>query len=153
MTASNDPAKNESLLTEINSPAELRTREVDELPDVAAAVRDHLVRTISRTGGHLAAGLGTGELAVALHYVFNTPEDRLVWDVGHQAYPHKILTGRRDRLHTIRQANGLSGFLNRQESEYDAFGAGHSSTSVSAAFGMASAATVSYTHLTLPTKA
>ena len=85
MTASNDPAKNESLLTEISSPAELRTREVDELPDVVAAVRDHLVRTISRTGGHLAAGLGTVELAVALHYVFDTPEDRLVWDVGHQA--------------------------------------------------------------------
>ncbi|HAU11416.1 MAG TPA: 1-deoxy-D-xylulose-5-phosphate synthase [Gammaproteobacteria bacterium] len=140
MTASNDPAENESLLTEINSPAELRARDVNELPGVAAAVRDHLVRTISRTGGHLAAGLGTVELAVALHYVFNTPEDRLVWDVGHQAYPHKMLTGRRDRLHTIRQADGLSGFLHRQESEYDTFGAGHSSTSISAAFGMASAA-------------
>ncbi|MEE2804022.1 MAG: 1-deoxy-D-xylulose-5-phosphate synthase [Pseudomonadota bacterium] len=132
--------RTETLLDEIDSPADLRAMKATELPQVAAAVRESLINIISRTGGHLAAGLGTVELAVALHYVFNTPHDRLVWDVGHQAYPHKILTGRRDRLHTIRKHGGLSGFLQRQESEYDTFGAGHSSTSISAAFGMASAA-------------
>lgn len=132
--------RTETLLDEIDSPADLRAMKATELPQVAAAVRESLINIISRTGGHLAAGLGTVELAVALHYVFNTPHDRLVWDVGHQAYPHKILTGRRDRLHTIRKHGGLSGFLHRQESEYDTFGAGHSSTSISAAFGMASAA-------------
>ncbi len=132
--------RTETLLDAIDSPADLRAMKAAELPQVAAAVRESLINIISRTGGHLAAGLGTVELAVALHYVFNTPHDRLVWDVGHQAYPHKILTGRRDRLHTIRKHGGLSGFLQRQESEYDTFGAGHSSTSISAAFGMASAA-------------
>ncbi len=139
MTASNDPAENESLLREINSPAELRARDVNELPDVAAAVRDDLIRTISRTGGHLAAGLGTVELAVALHYVFNTPEDRLVWDVGHQAYGHKILTGRRDRFHTLRQWGGIAGFPDRRESKYDHFNVAHGGTSISAALGMAAA--------------
>ena len=107
---------------------------------MAAEVRQFLVDTVSQTGGHLAAGLGVVELTVALHHVFNTPDDRLLWDVGHQAYPHKILTGRRDRLHTLRTKDGLSGFLKRDESEYDAFGAGHSSTSISAALGMAVAA-------------
>ncbi|MCG6965195.1 MAG: 1-deoxy-D-xylulose-5-phosphate synthase [Chromatiaceae bacterium] len=128
------------LLDEIDSPGDLRALAAAELPALAAEVRRFLVNTVSQTGGHLAAGLGVVELSVALHYVFNTPEDRLVWDVGHQAYPHKILTGRRGRMHTLRQKDGLSGFLKRDESEYDAFGAGHSSTSISAALGMAVAA-------------
>jgi 1-deoxy-D-xylulose-5-phosphate synthase len=111
-----------------------------ELPQLAAEVRQFLVDTVSQTGGHLAAGLGVVELSVALHHVFNTPTDRLIWDVGHQAYPHKILTGRRGRMSTLRQKGGLSGFLRRDESPYDPFGAGHSSTSISAALGMAVAA-------------
>ncbi len=129
-----------ALLAQVDTPEALRQLEADRLPEVAQAVRDYLVASVSRTGGHLAAGLGVVELTVALHYVFNTPEDRLVWDVGHQAYPHKILTGRRERMLTLRQKDGLSGFLRRDESEYDAFGAGHSSTSISAALGMAVAA-------------
>ena len=128
------------LLAHIDSPADLRRLSVDELPQLAAEVRRFLIETVSETGGHLAPGLGTVELTIALHYLFDTPDDRLVWDIGHQAYPHKILTGRRDRLTTIRQYGGLSGFLKRSESEYDCFGAGHSSTSVSAALGMAVAA-------------
>ncbi|MCB1922771.1 MAG: 1-deoxy-D-xylulose-5-phosphate synthase, partial [Gammaproteobacteria bacterium] len=128
------------LLDDIASPADLRALTTGQLPAVAAEVRRFLVNTVSQTGGHLAAGLGVVELTVALHYVFNTPHDRLVWDVGHQAYPHKILTGRRERMHTLRKKDGLSGFLKRDESEYDAFGAGHSSTSISAALGMAVAA-------------
>ncbi|HPQ24810.1 MAG: 1-deoxy-D-xylulose-5-phosphate synthase [Chromatiaceae bacterium] len=128
------------LLDEIESPGGLRALAAGELPALASEVRRFLVNTVSQTGGHLAAGLGVVELTVALHYVFNTPEDRLVWDVGHQAYPHKILTGRRDRMSTLRQKDGLSGFLKRDESTYDAFGAGHSSTSISAALGMAVAA-------------
>lgn len=128
------------LLDEIESPSGLRALAAGELPALASEVRRFLVNTVSQTGGHLAAGLGVVELTVALHYVFNTPEDRLVWDVGHQAYPHKILTGRRDRMSTLRQKDGLSGFLKRDESTYDAFGAGHSSTSISAALGMAVAA-------------
>ncbi len=128
------------LLDGIKSPRDLRAMAPAELTALAAEVRRFLVNTVSKTGGHLAAGLGVVELTVALHHVFNTPEDRLVWDVGHQAYPHKILTGRRDRMHTLRQKDGLSGFLKRDESEYDAFGAGHSSTSISAALGMAVAA-------------
>jgi 1-deoxy-D-xylulose-5-phosphate synthase len=129
-----------TLLDEIESPAGLRALTPGELPALAAEVRRFLVNTVSQTGGHLAAGLGVVELTVALHYVFNTPDDRLIWDVGHQAYPHKILTGRRDRMHALRQKGGLSGFLKRDESEYDPFGAGHSSTSISAALGMAVAA-------------
>ena len=129
-----------TLLDAIDSPHELRALGAGELPALAAEVRRFLVNTVSRTGGHLAAGLGVVELTVALHYVFNTPNDRLVWDVGHQAYPHKILTGRKERMHTLRQKDGLSGFLKRDESDYDAFGAGHSSTSISAALGMAVAA-------------
>ncbi len=128
------------LLAHIDSPADLRRLSVDELPQLAAEVRRFLIEAVSETGGHLAPGLGTVELTIALHYLFDTPDDRLVWDIGHQAYPHKILTGRRDRLTTIRQYGGLSGFLKRSESEYDCFGAGHSSTSVSAALGMAVAA-------------
>ncbi|MGU9957444.1 MAG: 1-deoxy-D-xylulose-5-phosphate synthase [Arenicellales bacterium WSBS_2016_MAG_OTU3] len=127
-------------IASIDDPADLRELKKKDLGKVAEELREFLIETISETGGHLAPGLGTVELAVALHYVFNTPHDRLVWDIGHQAYPHKILTGRRDRLHTIRKPGGLSGFLKRTESEYDTFGAGHSSTSISAALGMAVAA-------------
>jgi len=128
------------LLARINSPADLRTMEQSDLTQVCDEVRGFLIDTLAKIGGHFAAGLGTVELTTALHYVFNTPDDRIVWDIGHQAYPHKILTGRRDQLHTIRSEGGLSGFLKRSESEYDTFGAGHSSTSISAALGMAVAA-------------
>ena len=124
-------------LSEINSPADLRALRVEDLQEVADEVRQFIIETCSRVGGHTGASLGAVELAVAMHYVFDTPEDKLVWDVGHQAYAHKILTGRRDELHTIKQYGGLSGFLRRDESEYDAFGAGHASTSLSAALGMA----------------
>ena len=124
----------------LNSPSDLRQCSEDQLQQVCDETRQFLIDTVSKIGGHLAAGLGTVELTTALHFVFNTPNDRLVWDIGHQAYPHKILTGRRDELHTIRQSGGLSGFLKRSESEYDTFGAGHSSTSISAALGMAVAA-------------
>ncbi len=124
-------------LSKINSPADLRKLSVPELKIVAAELREYLIDTIAKVGGHLGAGLGTVELAIALHYVFNTPDDKLVWDVGHQAYPHKVLTGRRDELHTIRQLGGISGFLKRTESPYDTFGAGHASTAISAALGMA----------------
>ncbi len=130
------------LLSGIESPADVRQLNNQQLGELAREVREFLIETVSRTGGHFAAGLGTVELTVALHYVFDTPRDRLVWDVGHQAYPHKVLTGRRDQLHTIRQYGGLAPFLSRNESEFDAFGAGHSSTSVSAALGMAIAAAV-----------
>lgn len=124
-------------LSEIDSPADLRQLKVEDLQEVADEVRQFIIETCSRVGGHTGASLGAVELAVAMHYVFDTPRDRLVWDVGHQAYAHKILTGRRDRLHTIKQEGGLSGFLRRDESEYDTFGAGHASTSISAALGMA----------------
>ena len=120
----------------IDSPADLREFEEKQLPRICDETRQSLIDTVAKIGGHLGAGLGTVELTTALHYVFNTPNDRIVWDIGHQAYPHKILTGRRDELHTIRQAGGLSGFLKRNESEYDTFGAGHSSTSISAALGL-----------------
>ncbi len=128
------------LLGSIESPADLRALDERELPALAAELREFLIQTVSTRGGHFAAGLGTVELTIALHYVYNTPEDRLVWDVGHQAYPHKVLTGRRDRLHSIKQRDGLAPFPTRSESPYDAFGVGHSSTSVSAALGMAIAA-------------
>ena len=128
------------LLMTLETPADLRNCTESQLTQVCDETRQFLIDTVAKVGGHLAAGLGTVELTVALHYVFNTPNDRLVWDIGHQAYPHKILTGRRDQLHTIRQSGGLSGFLKRNESEYDTFGAGHSSTSISAALGMAVAA-------------
>ncbi|HCV42778.1 MAG TPA: 1-deoxy-D-xylulose-5-phosphate synthase [Bacteroidetes bacterium] len=126
-------------LDKVNLPADIRKLSVAELKWLCADVRNMLIDVVSKTGGHLGAGLGSVELAVALHYAFNTPYDKLVWDVGHQAYPHKILTGRKDRLHTIRQYGGISGFLKRTESEYDTFGAGHASTAISAALGMVAA--------------
>jgi len=129
-----------SLLGTINSPADVRALKKNQLPQLANEVREYLLQSVSKTGGHLAAGLGTVELTVALHYVFDTPNDRLVWDVGHQSYPHKILTGRRKKMDTIRQKDGIKGFPSREESEYDTFGVGHSSTSISAALGMAIAA-------------
>ncbi len=128
------------LLFGIDHPRQLRQLEQKQLPALADEIRRFLIHITSRTGGHLAAGLGAVELTLALHYVFDTPKDRLVWDIGHQAYPHKLLTGRRDDFHSIRQYGGLSGFLKRAESDCDAFGAGHASTSISAALGMAVAA-------------
>src|SRR5947209_12880672 len=125
------------LLEQINSPADLRRLRPEQLQEAANEIRQYILETMSRVGGHTGASLGAVELAVALHYAFDTPRDRLVWDVGHQAYAHKILTGRRDQLGTIKQYGGLSGFLRRDESEYDTFGAGHASTSLSAALGMA----------------
>lgn len=130
------------LLAQIASPADLRALPQAQLKAVANELREFIIHSVANTGGHLSASLGTVELTIALHYVFNTPNDRLVWDVGHQAYGHKILTGRREQMATLRQAQGLSGFLKRNESDYDAFGAGHSSTSISAALGMAIAATI-----------
>ena len=128
------------LLRAANLPAELRALPENRLGEVCTELREYLIRSVATRGGHFAAGLGTVELTVALHYVFNTPSDRLVWDVGHQAYPHKLLTGRRDRLDSIKQHGGLAPFPSRAESEYDTFGVGHSSTSISAALGMAVAA-------------
>ncbi len=125
------------LLKTIDSPADLRRLSRQELPALAAELREFVLQTVSQTGGHLGSNLGTVELTVALHYVFNTPHDRLVWDVGHQTYPHKILTGRRERMHTLRQLSGIGGFPRREESENDTFGTAHSSTSISAALGMA----------------
>jgi len=130
------------LLQTINDPADLRQLSRAQLAPLAAELRAYLLDTVSKTGGHLSSNLGTVELTVALHYVFNTPNDRLVWDVGHQTYPHKILTGRRDRMGSLRQLGGLSGFPQRAESEHDAFGTAHSSTSISAALGMALAAKI-----------
>ena len=128
------------LLDRIQSPADVRALSRPELKQLATEVRDYLLRNVARTGGHLSSNLGTVELTIALHHVFDTPDDRLVWDVGHQTYPHKILTGRKERFPTLRQAGGLSGFPKRDESEYDTFGTAHSSTSISAALGMAVAA-------------
>lgn len=128
------------LLDKIDSPADLRELPPDQLEEVAKELRHYLLYTVGKTGGHFGAGLGVVELTIALHYVFNTPDDKLVWDVGHQSYPHKILTGRREKMLKMRQAGGLAAFTNRQESEYDTFGAGHSSTSISAALGMMVAA-------------
>ena len=128
------------LLQSIDSPLDLRRLSEDQLPQLTEELRAFLLETVSQSGGHFAAGLGTIELTVALHYVFDTPHDKVVWDVGHQAYPHKILTGRRDRISTIRRKDGLSAFPNRDECEFDCFGVGHSSTSISAALGMAIAA-------------
>ncbi|MEO8004012.1 MAG: 1-deoxy-D-xylulose-5-phosphate synthase [Betaproteobacteria bacterium] len=128
------------LLNSIRSPAELRALDRRQLPELSRQLREFLLESVSRTGGHLSSNLGTIELTVALHYVFNTPRDRLVWDVGHQTYAHKILTGRRERMGTLRQYGGVAGFPRRDESEYDTFGTAHSSTSISAALGMAVAA-------------
>ena len=131
------------LLRSVNLPADLRAQPENRLGELCAELREYLIRSVATRGGHFAAGLGTVELTVALHYVFNTPDDRLVWDVGHQAYPHKVLTGRRERLDTIKQSGGLAPFPSRAESAYDTFGVGHSSTSISAALGMAVAAELS----------
>ncbi len=128
------------LLTRVNSPHDLRQLPASQLPMLANELRQFLIDTLNQCGGHFAGSLGTVELSIALHYIFSTPDDKLVWDVGHQAYGHKVLTGRRDRLHTIRQYHGLAPFPKRNESEYDTFGVGHSSTSISAALGMAIAA-------------
>lgn len=125
------------ILDTIQNTSDIRTLEIEELITLAKEIRQETIFAVSQTGGHLGAGLGVVELTVALHHVFNTPEDKIIWDVGHQTYPHKILTGRRDKIQTLRQPNGLSGFTKRSESEYDPFGAGHSSTSISAALGMA----------------
>ena len=127
----------EALLARVDSPADLRTLDREKLPQLADELRQFILNAVSRTGGHLSSNLGTVELTIALHYVFDTPRDRLVWDVGHQSYPHKILTGRRDQMATLRQYQGLSGFPRRSESEYDTFGTAHSSTSIAAALGMA----------------
>src|SRR6187399_1986059 len=132
MTMSQTP-----LLDTLNGPDDLRRLPEASLRQVANELRTETINAVAVTGGHLGAGLGVVELTVALHYVFDTPRDRLVWDVGHQAYPHKILTGRRERIRTLRQGGGLSGFTRRAESEFDPFGAAHSSTSISAALGMA----------------
>ena len=132
MTAPETP-----LLDKVLIPADLRRMSEADLPQLAQELRTEMIDAVSKTGGHLGAGLGVVELTVALHYVFNTPDDRVIWDVGHQAYPHKILTGRRDRIRTLRQEGGLSGFTKRSESEYDPFGTAHSSTSISAGLGMA----------------
>ncbi len=128
------------LLESINNPDDVRSLDANQLEELADELRAFLIQTVGQTGGHLSSGLGTVELTVALHYVFNTPQDKLVWDVGHQSYPHKILTGRRAQMHSIRQQNGIAGFPKRSESPYDTFGVGHSSTSISAALGMAIAA-------------
>ena len=125
------------ILDKINSPKELKSLTIEQLEFLSNELRDELVDVVSRTGGHLGAGLGVIELTVAIHYVFNAPDDKIIWDVGHQAYPHKILTGRRGKMSTLRQKGGISGFLKMTESEYDSFGAGHSSTSISSALGMA----------------
>ncbi len=125
------------LLDTVDTPDDLRRLAPSQLRQLADELRLEMIDAVGQTGGHLGSGLGVVELTTAIHYVFDTPNDRLVWDVGHQAYPHKILTGRRDRIRTLRQGGGLSGFTKRSESEYDPFGAAHSSTSISAALGFA----------------
>ena len=125
------------LLDQIEYPADLRKLNRDQLEKVSEELREELIDVVSETGGHLGAGLGVVELTVAIHYVFNTPKDKLVWDVGHQCYPHKIITGRKKLIRTLRKGGGLSGFTKRSESEYDPFGAAHSSTSISSTLGMA----------------
>src|SRR6185503_379357 len=125
------------LLDTVRLPSDLRALSKEQLPELADELRHETISAVSVTGGHLGAGLGVVELTVALHYVFNTPDDRIIWDVGHQAYPHKIITGRRDRMRSLRQGAGLSGFTKRSESEYDPFGAAHSAASISAGLGMA----------------
>ena len=126
-------------LDNVNFPSDIKNLKSSELIALSKELREELIETVSFTGGHLGAGLGVVELTVALHHVFDTPNDKIVWDVGHQSYPHKILTGRKKRIKTLRQGNGLSGFTKRSESEYDPFGAAHSSTSISSAFGIAEA--------------
>ena len=133
----NDKPISTPLLDQINNPNDLKFLKMEDLENLSSELRTDMIDIVSRTGGHLGAGLGVVELAIAIHYVFDTPDDRLIWDVGHQAYPHKILTNRRHEMSTLRKKNGLSGFTKRTESIYDPFGAGHSSTSISAALGMA----------------
>ena len=128
------------LLESINSPADVRRLSRPELKLLAGQLREFVLQSVSRTGGHLSSNLGTVELTIALHHVFDTPRDRIVWDVGHQTYPHTVLTGRREGMSTLRQLGGISGFPRRAESEYDTFGTAHSSTSISAVLGMAVAA-------------
>lgn len=142
MTSPNSPNQSPhwALLESIDTPEDLRKLPQSQLSSLAQQLRSFLLESVANTGGHLSAGLGTIELTIALHYIFNTPEDRIVWDVGHQTYPHKILTGRREQMKSLRQKDGLAGFPKREESEYDAFGTGHSSTSISAALGMSIAA-------------
>ena len=125
------------LLDKVGNPSDIRNFSVKQLKQLAKELRDDTVRSVSITGGHLGASLGVVELTIAIHHVFDTPRDRLIWDVGHQCYPHKILTGRRNRMHTLRQGDGISGFTKRSESEYDPFGAAHASTSISSGLGMA----------------
>ena len=125
------------LLGHISSPSDLKALERDQLPLLAAEIREEIIKTVSRTGGHLSSNLGVVELTIALHYVFSSPTDKLIWDVGHQTYTHKLLTGRKQRFKTLRQFGGLSGFPKRDESPHDCFDAGHSSTSISSALGMA----------------
>src|SRR5215210_9222219 len=127
------------LLDQIHSPADIRAFTRERLKQLANEMRERLISVCSRTGGHIGAGLGVVELTVALHTTFDTPRDQLVWDVGHQGYPHKLLTGRNAQMETLRQESGVSGFLKRSESEYDTFGAGHAATAISAALGMAAA--------------
>ena len=129
----------DNILDSIHSPSDLKKLSIEQLNQLSEEIREEIMLTVSNNGGHLASNLGVVELTIALHSVFNTPKDRIVWDVGHQSYTHKILTGRRAQLKTIRTENGLSGFPKRAESEYDCFDTGHSSTSVSAAFGLACA--------------
>ena len=131
--------QNYKFLDNINFPSDIRKLSENDLQKVSDEVREEMIKAVSETGGHLGAGLGVVELTVALHYVFETPNDKLIWDVGHQSYPHKILTGRKNKIRTLRQGNGLSGFTKRSESEYDPFGAAHSSTSISSALGIAEA--------------
>ncbi|MFA5704020.1 MAG: 1-deoxy-D-xylulose-5-phosphate synthase N-terminal domain-containing protein, partial [Advenella sp.] len=126
-----------NFLEKLNAPDDVRKLSRSELEQAASELRSFIIRSVSKTGGHLSSNLGTVELTLALHYVFNTPHDRIIWDVGHQSYPHKILTGRREGMAHLRQEGGISGFPKRSESEYDAFGTAHSSTSISAALGMA----------------
>ena len=125
------------LLDKVNIPKDLRKFDIKQLKQLSNELRSEVIDAVSVTGGHLGAGLGVVELTVALHNIFDTPKDKLIWDVGHQCYPHKIITGRRDRIRTIRQPKGLYGFTKRSESDYDPFGAAHSSTSISAGLGMA----------------
>src|ERR1700744_3037598 len=126
-----------TILDRVQSPTDVRELTSDELRQLADDIRARLIDVCSRTGGHIGAGLGVVELTVALHYAFDTPNDKVVWDVGHQGYPHKVLTGRNDRMESLRQEDGISGFLKRSESEFDAFGAGHAAPSISAALGIA----------------
>ena len=124
-------------LKNINFPSDLKKLSENNLKELSDEVRKEMINAVSETGGHLGAGLGVVELTVALHYIFDTPNDKLIWDVGHQTYPHKIITGRKDRIRSLRKGGGLSGFTKRSESEYDPFGAAHSSTSISSTLGMA----------------